>query len=105
MGIIGGSNMLDKYYRFVYMNVDLNVVVLNFKVFSILYLNKIVMVVVKVNVYGLGSVKVVCYLMENGVIFFVVVMLDEVIEFRMYGIIVKILVLGVLLVKDIDKVI
>lgn len=42
-----------------------------------------------------------CY----GVIFFVVVIFDEVIELRMYGVDVKLLVLGVVLIEDIEKVI
>lgn len=64
MGITGGSNMSDKYYRSAYMNVDLNAVASNFKVFSTLHPNKTVMAVVKANAYGLGSVKVARHLME-----------------------------------------
>ncbi|MGT2377915.1 hypothetical protein ACVPOW_08210 [Staphylococcus aureus] len=40
VGITGGSNMSDKYYRFAYMNVILNAVASNFKVFSTLHPNK-----------------------------------------------------------------
>ncbi len=65
--------------------------------------NKTVMAVVKANAYGLGSVKVARHLMENGATFFAVATLDEAIELRMHGITAKILVLGVLPAKDIDK--
>lgn len=51
------------------MNVDLNAVASNFKVFSTLHPNKTVMAVVKANAYGLGSVKVARHLMENGATF------------------------------------
>ncbi|EVY94022.1 alanine racemase, partial [Staphylococcus aureus] len=95
--------MSDKYYRSAYMNVDLNAVASNFKVFSTLHPNKTVMAVVKANAYGLGSVKVARHLMENGATFFAVATLDEAIELRMHGITAKILVLGVLPAKDIDK--
>lgn len=69
MGNTGGSNMSDKYYVSAYMNVDLNAVASNFKVFSTLHPNKTVMAVVKANAYGLGSVKVARHLMENGATF------------------------------------
>ncbi|HHD0082832.1 TPA: alanine racemase [Staphylococcus aureus] len=95
--------MSDKFYRSAYMNVDLNAVASNFKVFSTLHPNKTVMAVVKANAYGLGSVKVARHLMENGATFFAVATLDEAIELRMHGITAKILVLGVLPTKDIDK--
>ncbi len=92
--------MSDKYYRSAYMNLDLNAVASNFKVFSTFHPNKTVMAVVKANAYGLGSVKVIRHLMENGATFLPVATLDEAIELRMHGITAKILVLGVLPAKN-----
>lgn len=62
--VICRINIIDAY-----MNVDLNAVASNFKVFSTLHPNKTVMAVVKANAYGLGSVKVARHLMENGATF------------------------------------
>ncbi len=79
----------DKYYRSAYMNVDLNAVASNFKVFSTLHPNKTVMAVVKANAYGLGSVKVARHLMENGATFFAVATLDEAMNLECMGLLLK----------------
>ena len=68
-----------------------------------MHANKTVISVIKANGYGLGSVRIAQHLMENGASFFAVATLDEAIESRMHGIKAKILILGVIPPKDINK--
>lgn len=93
----------EKYYRPTYINVDLKAILENYQAVGRLHPNKKIMAVVKANGYGLGSVQIASYLMNEGVDFFAVATLDEAIELRMHGIKAKILVLGVINTKDINK--
>nr|WP_263315104.1 alanine racemase [Mammaliicoccus sp. Marseille-Q6498] len=95
--------MSEKYYRPTYINVDLQAILENYQSVGRLHPNKKIMAVVKANGYGLGSVPIASYLMNNGVDFFAVATLDEAIELRMHGIKAKILVLGIINTKDINK--
>src|SRR5699024_8518156 len=93
----------EKYYRPSYINVDLPAILENYQAVGRLHPNKKIMAVVKANGYGLGSVPIATYLMNEGVDFFAVATLDEAIELRMHGIKAKILVLGVINTQDINK--
>mgnify|MGYP000844119010 FL=1 len=93
----------EKYYRPTYINVDLKAILENYQAVGRLHPNKKIMAVVKANGYGLGSVPIATYLMNEGVDFFAVATLDEAIELRMHGVKAKILVLGVINTKDINK--
>lgn len=93
----------EKYYRPTYINVDLPAILENYQAVGRLHPNKKIMGVVKANGYGLGSVPIATYLMNEGVDFFAVATLDEAIELRMHGIKAKILVLGVINTQDINK--
>ena len=95
--------MADKFYRPTYLKVDLDAILKNYQVLGKLQPNKIVMPVIKANAYGMGSVNVGHFLRKNGAEFFAVATLDEAIELRMHGIDTKILILGVVLPKDINK--
>ena len=95
--------MSEKYYRPTYINVDLPAILENYQAVGRLHPNKKIMAVVKANGYGLGSVPIATYLMNEGVDFFAVATLDEAIELRMHGIKAKILVLGVINTQDINK--
>lgn len=93
----------EKYYRPTYINVDLKAILENYQAVGRLHPNKKIMAVVKANGYGLGSIPIATYLMNEGVDFFAVATLDEAIELRMHGIKAKILVLGVINTEDINK--
>lgn len=85
------------------MNVDLKAIFANYQAVGRLHPNKKIIAVVKANGYGLGSVAIASHLMNEGVDYFAVATLDEAIELRMHGIKAKILVLGVISTKDINK--
>ncbi|GAB3058363.1 alanine racemase [Salinicoccus sesuvii] len=95
--------MSEKYYRNSVVEVDLEAVHHNFKAIQSLHEGKTFIAVVKANAYGLGSARVAEYLAARGVEFFAVATLDEAIELRMHGIKKKILVLGPIIPKDINK--
>lgn len=95
--------MTEKYYRPTYINVDLKAILENYQAVGRLHPNKKIIAVVKANGYGLGSVPIATYLSNEGVDFFAVATLDEAIELRMHGIKSKILVLGVINARDINK--
>ncbi|MGO3727146.1 alanine racemase, partial [Staphylococcus carnosus] len=95
--------MADKFYRPTYLKVDLEAILKNYQVLGKLQPNKTVMPVIKANAYGMGSVNVGHYLKKHGAEFFAVATLDEAIELRMHGIDTKILILGVVMPKDINK--
>ncbi|EGG96481.1 alanine racemase [Staphylococcus warneri] len=95
--------MSEKFYRSTYLNIDLNAILSNYQTFDKLHANQTVISVIKANGYGLGSVRIAQHLMENGASFFAVATLDEAIELRMHGIKAKILILGVIPPKDINK--
>ncbi|TDM10488.1 alanine racemase [Macrococcus lamae] len=95
--------MTTKYYRPSYINVDLDAISQNYQSVSRLHPNKTVMAVVKANAYGMGAVQVATHLVDNGAEFFAVATLDEAIELRMHGIKAKILIMGIIEPKDINK--
>lgn len=95
--------MSGRYYRNTLVNVDLEAVYHNYKVISGIHPDKTFIAVVKGNAYGLGSHTVSDYLASRGVVFFAVATLDEAIDLRMHGIRERILVLGVISPKDINK--
>ncbi|ANZ32901.1 alanine racemase [Staphylococcus carnosus] len=95
--------MADKFYRPTYLKVDLEAILKNYQVLGKLQPNKTVMPVIKANAYGMGSVNVGHYLKNHGAEFFAVATLDEAIELRMHRIDTKILILGVVIPKDINK--
>ena len=59
--------------------------------------------VIKANGYGLGSVKIAEILENNGAQFLQLLTLDEAIELRLHNINAKLLVLGAISPKDINK--
>lgn len=95
--------MSDRYYRSTTIDVDLEAIEHNFKEFSQLHPDKTMIAVIKANGYGLGSTEIAEFLSGAGVQFFAVATLDEAIELRMHGIREKILVLGIINPKDINK--
>ncbi|GGG96574.1 alanine racemase [Staphylococcus pragensis] len=95
--------MSDKFYRATYLNVDLDAIQENYHTISEMHPNKTVIPVVKANSYGLGSVKIAQFLMQQGANFFAVATLDEAIELRMHGVNAQILILGVIPLEDINK--
>ncbi|RZH70042.1 hypothetical protein EIH00_16630 [Staphylococcus aureus] len=76
------------------MNVDVNAVASNFKLYSTLHPTKTAMAVVKANAYGLRRVKVARHLTAKGDTCFAVASLDEAKELRMHGLQAQNLVLG-----------
>lgn len=99
----GDDGVSDRYYRDTLINVDLEAVHHNYKAIQGAHPGHTFIAVVKANSYGLGSTVVCDYLAERGVEFFAVATLDEAIELRMHGIKQKILVLGLINPKDINK--
>ena len=95
--------MSERYYRSSLLTIDLPAVARNYQTFGRLHPNKTVIPVVKANAYGLGSVYVARYLMEQGADFFAVATLDEAVELRMHGVSAKILVLGVVPPENVKK--
>lgn len=95
--------MNDKYYRNTILDVNLEAVAKNFRAIQGLNPEKTLIAVVKANGYGLGSKAVSEHLAENGAAFFAVATLDEAIDLRMHGVKEKILVLGIISPKDINK--
>ncbi|MCU5746543.1 alanine racemase [Staphylococcus sp. SQ8-PEA] len=95
--------MSERYYRSSLISVDLPAIAKNYQVFGKLHPNKTIIPVVKANAYGLGSVHVARYLMEQGVEFFAVATLDEAVELRMHGVSAKIIVLGVIPHENVQK--
>ena len=95
--------MSERYYRSSLLTIDLPAVARNYQTFGRLHPNKTVIPVVKANAYGLGSVQVARYLMEQGADFFAVATLDEAVELRMHGVSAKILVLGVVPPENVKK--
>lgn len=95
--------MSSKYYRSTILDVDLEKIGHNLKEFERLKPNQSMIAVLKANGYGLGSTALAEYLSDQGVDFFAVATLDEAIELRMHGIKDKILVLGAIIPKDINK--
>ncbi|CAD2072138.1 alanine racemase [Phocicoccus pinnipedialis] len=94
--------MSDRFYRDAQVNIDLDKIGQNYDAIKA-EVNKKIIAVVKSNAYGHGSRAVARYLEEKGVDFFAVGTLDEAIELRMHGIKSKILVLGIINPKDINK--
>ncbi|CAD2079898.1 alanine racemase 1 [Jeotgalicoccus coquinae] len=95
--------MSDKYYRNTVLDVNLEAIEKNCRAIQEINPEKILIAVVKANAYGLGAKAVSEYLAEAGVTFFAVATLDEAIDLRMHGIKQKILVLGTILPKHINK--
>lgn len=95
--------MSERYYRSTVIDVDLEAIEHNLKAFTHLHPDKTMIAVIKANGYGLGSTVVAEFLSGIGVQFFAVATLDEAIELRMQGIRDKILVLGIINPKDINK--
>lgn len=95
--------MSERYYRSTVMDIDLEAIEHNFKEFSHTHPDKTMIAVIKANGYGLGSTVIAEFLSRIGVQFFAVATLDEAIELRMQGIRDKILVLGIINPKDINK--
>ena len=95
--------MSNKHYRKTYQEVNLNNIQHNYNVLKQKHSNKTVIAVVKADAYSLGSVEVAKALGEVGVDFFCVATLDEAIELRMHGIKSKILILGIIEPKHINK--
>lgn len=95
--------MSKRYYRSTVMDINLEAIEHNFKEFSRIHQDKTMIAVIKANGYGLGSTVIAEFLSGIGVQFFAVATLDEAIELRMHGIRDKILVLGIINPKDINK--
>lgn len=95
--------MSSKYYRSTIMEVDLERIEHNLNEYKRIMPNKQMIAVIKANGYGLGGTVLAEFLSEKGVDFFAVATLDEAIELRMHGIRDKILVLGAIIPKDINK--
>ncbi|MBC3061293.1 MULTISPECIES: alanine racemase [Staphylococcus] len=95
--------MSDVAYRPTYLNVDLDAILYNYNIFKTLQSDKLVIPVIKANGYGLGSVKIAEILENNGAQFFAVATLDEAIELRLHNVNAKLLVLGAISPKDINK--
>lgn len=95
--------MSEKYYRHTKVDVDLEALHHNYKAIQNLHPDKTFIAAVKANAYGLGSVTVAEYMSKLGVGFFAVATLDEAIELRMHGVREKILVMGAIRPKDINK--
>ncbi len=95
--------MSERYYRSTVMDIDLEAIEHNFKELSHIHPDKTMIAVIKANGYGLGSTVIAEFLSGIGVQFFAVATLDEAIELRMQGIRDKILVLGIIKPKDINK--
>ena len=95
--------MSDVAYRPTYLIVDLDAILYNYNIFKTLQSDKLVIPVIKANGYGLGSVKIAEILENNGAQFFAVATLDEAIELRLHNINAKLLVLGAISPKDINK--
>lgn len=95
--------MSDKYYRDTILDVDLEAIAHNYREIKRLNDNKTFIAVVKADGYGLGAKVVSEYLSAAGVTFFAVATLDEAMDLRMHGIKEKILVLGTINPKDINK--
>ncbi|MFC3899271.1 alanine racemase [Aliicoccus persicus] len=95
--------MSSKYYRSTIMEVDLERIEHNLSEYKRVVPNKQMIAVIKANGYGLGSTVLAEFLSEKGIDFFAVATLDEAIELRMHGIRDKILVLGAIIPKDINK--
>lgn len=94
--------MSERFYRDAQVNIDLDKIGQNYDAIKA-KVNKKVIAVVKSNAYGHGSRAVARYLETRDVDFFAVGTLDEAIELRMHGIKSKILVLGIISPKDINK--
>lgn len=92
-----------KYYRPSFVNVDLDAIHHNYNALSELHPEKTTIAVVKADAYGLGAIQVAQHLSDKGVDFFAVATLDEAIELRMHGIKAKILVLGIIEPRAINK--
>lgn len=95
--------MSERYYRDTLVHVDLEAIHQNYKMIRSKHPGKTFIAVVKADSYGLGSDTVAHYLSKRGVEYFAVATLDEAIDLRMHGIKEKILVLGVINPKDINK--
>lgn len=95
--------MSERYYRDTLVHVDLEAIHHNYKMIQGKHPDKTFIAVVKADGYGLGSDTVAHYLSERGVGYFAVATLDEAIDLRMHGIKDKILVLGIINPKDINK--
>lgn len=94
------------FYCDIWVEVDLDVIYNNVIYIKEFILSNVeIFVVVKVNVYGYDYVLVVKMVLEVGVIRLVVVFLDEVLVFWRVGIIELILVLGFLLLCDVNVVV
>lgn len=95
--------MSDKYYRNTVLDVNLTAIEKNYRAVQGTNPEKTIIAVVKANAYGLGAKEVSEHLEEAGASFFAVATLDEAIDLRMHGIKQKILVLGMISPKHINK--
>ncbi len=86
---------MNKYYRNTYAEINLENIYKNYQSIQSLVNGKIVIPVVKANAYGHGVFEVVEYLVDKGVNYFAVSLLEEALELKEKFKNIEILVMGV----------
>lgn len=91
-------------YRKTWYEIDLDALASNAKRLREIHANRTLIAVVKADAYGHGAIKVVKRLREEGVRFFAVSLLEEALELRAAFHDITILMMGVLLPEDLERV-